>query len=159
VVGAASSALVTTAMAVVAWGAGATVVSVGLTVVAGAIVAIVVVDYPVATEFSATGVVRRCPLRRQHLAWDRVEMLTRSAGATLLRRDRASVDRVGEDGGLVAVVGRRRYLLVNVAESRDECAVVRGRLDAWGVPTRWRAGPPPEHQPPTWMYRRRRWRP
>lgn len=168
ILGAFSSVILLAALSAVAWGGGATVISVGLTVVAVVVLAIVVLDYPIATEFGPVGVVRRCLLRRQRLAWTAIDALSRTADRATLEpgppassgsraRPRGSLG--GRPAGLVAVVGRRRYLLVNQSESRDECETLRRLLGDWDVPTRWRAGLPTEAQPPTWLYRRRRWRP
>ena len=93
---------------------GAAVLSVIVAVLGLGFMATVLFDYPVASTFSTGGVERRMMLRRQHLPWDRVRQLSRgrpglTKGVRGLRH-----------GGLVAVVGRRRYLLVDQCESRAE---------------------------------------
>jgi hypothetical protein len=121
---------------------------------------IVVFDYPIASAFGPDGVQRRCLLRREWLVWDRIEALTRTSDSTGLQPGEGSRWRISRrPGGLVAVVGRRRYLLVNQCESREECRRVRDGLLEWTEEPIWVAGLPEDDQPPTWLYRRRRHRP
>ncbi len=114
----------------------------------------VAVDFPLASTFSADGVRRHTLLRRQYLPWDKVTQLTRSR-AGLLRGMRKLVL-----GGLVAVVGRRRYLLVDQQESGPEFDalwhVIGDRDDEIGLDT---LGRPADDVPPTWIYRRAKWAP
>lgn len=137
-------------------------ISVALTVVTALVLGVVAFDFPVATAFSAGRITRRCLLRRHRLAWDDVTTLTRAADAARMEASAVAGDRRrrvrARPAGLVAVVGRRRYLLVNQSESRAECEALRRHLAEWDVPTAWSAGLPAEDQPPTWLYRRRRWR-
>lgn len=161
ILGAAASSALLAALTVFAWGAGVTVISVALTVATSALAAITALDYPIAAEFGPNGVVRRCPLRRHVLAWSNIDALTRTADSAALEHDDGSRGRAvrRRPGGLAARVGRRRYLLVNQCESRAEAETLRRLLADWDVPTAWSAGLPTEDQPPTWLYRRRRWRP
>lgn len=126
----------------------------GLTVLGGLFLAIVLLDYPVATSFDADGVTRRMPLRRHRIPWSRVDQLTRS------RPGFTSNLRGVRHGGLTAAVGRRRYLLVDQPESPEEydavCAVAGERLMDLGLFGGMR---PPDGTNPTWLYRSNRWRP
>jgi hypothetical protein len=131
-------------------------IAVALAVFSLVLVAILLFDFPVATRFDETGLVRRMPLRRHRLAWDDVERLSRARGKVL--DPRRLTDRANR-GGLVAVVGRRRYLLVDQAESRREFELLAAVLEH-AAPWLVNEGlVPPEHAPPTYLYRRRKWRP
>ena len=120
-------------------------------------VAVVVFDLPIASTFTADGVRRHMLLRRQFLTWEPGDALTRSRPSVVRNEARL------QQGGLVLRRGRRRYLLVDRAESQDEHAAVvalmavpdsPGELvDVSGLPG------PPSSSPPTWLYRRRVWRP
>lgn len=119
------------------------------------LVAVMAFDFPVATTFTADGVQRRMVLRRQWFAWERIDQLTRT------RPSLVRLDRRVEHGGLTAKLGRRRYLLVDRCESNDEFDSLLGVLEAAGIEDRI-AGMllrPGEKAPPTWLYRRKRWRP
>lgn len=117
-------------------------------------VGVVLFDLPIASEFTPDGVTRRAPLRHQHLAWDRVHRLSRHRKS--LARSRA--EQAG--GGLVAEIGRRRYALVDRMESAiefDDLRRVLGeRSELLGLDQLRR---PPDGRSPTWLYRRRQWRP
>jgi hypothetical protein len=119
--------------------------------------AVVLLDVPVASTFSATGVVRRMVLRRQLLRWRDGDMLTR-ARPTLMR-----VDRSLQHGGLVLRRGRRRYLLVDRIESAAEFDVLIRLIETTGEPCEVLESStlsrPSETATPTWLYRRRIWRP
>ena len=137
--------------------AGFRVVPGTLFVVGWLFVLIVALDYPVASRFTAEGVERRMMLRRQWFPWERVDQLTRT------RPSFVKLDRRIEHGGLTVKIGRKRYLLVDRLESGDEFdAMVRivevpGTAgDEVGASMLPRPG---DKVPPTWMYRRRRWRP
>jgi hypothetical protein len=120
------------------------------------LIAILLFDFPVATRFDERGLVRRMPLRHHRVDWDDIERLSRARGKVL--DPRRFADRSNR-GGLVAVVGRRRYLLVDQAESRQEfesLAALLERVAPWLVDEGLL---PPENSPPTFLYRRRRWRP
>lgn len=114
----------------------------------------VLFDYPIAVTFDGDGLVRRAMLRRQRLAWSEITHLSRT------RPGFSAVVRRISHGGLVAVVGRRRYLLVDQLESGDEHdrieAVVEQAPDAPNFDTVPR---PPDGVTPTWVYRRARWDP
>ncbi len=112
----------------------------------------VLADYPVASTFDVEGVTRRAVIRRHRIAWSSVRQLTRTRPSLLALRKKAV------EGGLTAVVGRRRYLLTDVAESADEHDRLVDLLDdvGLGLDTLRR---PAEDVPPTWLYRRRSWRP
>lgn len=126
----------------------AVVVIVGL-----ALAAVATLDYPVASTFDADGVTRRMMLRRQRMPWSSIDRLTRTRPGTV-----QSLRKLAH-GGLVAVRGRRRYLLVDQCESLDEFRRVEsvavrdgdGRADV--VPH------PPDTMPPTWLHRRAKWAP
>lgn len=116
-----------------------------------------VFDFPIASRFTSEGVERRMMLRRHHLRWEDVEQLTRT------RPTMIKVDRRLEHGSLAAKKGRRRYLLVDRLESADEFDAVVEIVEAKGA-----AGDhlgasmlprPGAKVPPTWLYRRRAWRP
>ena len=115
---------------------------------------VVLFDYPVATTFTPTGVRRRMVLRAQSIAWDRIERITR------VRPGIAKGLRGVEHGGLAAVVGRRRYLLVDQPESPEEFDLVYRaageRVEELGLTGRIR---PNDGTNPTWIYRRAKWAP
>lgn len=154
-----AGALVVTAIGalVIAYN-GAAVLSVLVTVVGVGFLATVVFDYPVASTFTADGIERRMMLRRQTIPWADVRQLSRS------RPGLTKGIRGLRHGGLVAVVGRRRYLLVDQCEARTEYDVLApivavaeadlGRELGWDG-----LGEPEEKVPPTWVSRRSRWNP
>lgn len=115
--------------------------------------AIVVFDYPVASSFDAKGVTRRMALRRQRLDWDRVDLLSRS------RPGMVSGFRKLAHGGLVAVIGRRRYLLTDRCESLEEYEAVQQVLGDRAAALMATTPEPPAGMVPTWWYRRRKWAP
>ncbi len=127
------------------------------TIVLGAgllFVATVVFDYPVASTFTPDGVERRMMLRRQHWSWSDVRQLSRARpGVTKGIRGL-------KHGGLVAVVGRRRYLLVDQCESRAEydevLEIIADQAADLGISG---LGEPEDSVPPTWVSRRAKWAP
>lgn len=128
----------------------------GLVLWSLAVIAVLVtgLDLPIATEFGSNGLTRRALLRHQHIAFERIVRVTR-ARVGIIRTAQ------GPSGGLVAEVGRRRYLLIDKRESQiefDEIRRVLGhdRADALGLSSELR---PPDGVPPTWLYRRKKWRP
>lgn len=135
------------------FGRGPGVMSVALTVVGVVSVAVVLFDYPVASRLTPGYVERRALLRRHRLDWDRVDQLTRT-------RPSLSGIRSLRPGGLVAKVGRRKYLLVDQCESLAELdrvqAVLGDRCEALGVDD---LVLPHAETDPTWTYRRSRWQP
>lgn len=115
---------------------------------------VVALDLPVAAVFTADGVTRRAMLRHHHLPWTRVNRLSRHRSG--VRGTRLDQPR----GGLVAVSGRRRYALVDRMESAmefDELLEVLGPQA--GLLGMGSVARPPDGRSPTWLYRRRRWRP
>lgn len=137
--------------------AGANVITVVIAVLGWCFVAIVVFDLPVASTFTSSGVRRHLLLRRQFLAWEPDDALVRSR-PSMVRHEA----RLGQ-GGLVLRRGRRRYLLVDRPESQDEHDRLIRAIDVAGTPGEQLdmsglAGPPTS-APPTWLYRRRVWRP
>ncbi len=113
----------------------------------------VLLDYPIASRFDVRGVERRPVLRRQLLRWDRIDRITRSRPSL-----RASLRQLNP-GGLVAVVGRRKYLLVDRIESPAEYDRLQDVVSAITEHERLDdvVRPSPDVAP-TWLYRRRRWR-
>lgn len=112
-------------------------------------------DYPIASTFTDDGVVRRTVLRRQPLRWERVDHLTRARPGIAASLRKLSL------GGLVAVVGRRRYLLVDQPESGEEFdELERVLVDSSSeIPDIDLVIRPGDGVSPTWLYRRRHWRP
>lgn len=133
---------------------GVNVISVAILLMGLSLVAVVLFDYPIASTFSADGVVRRMMLRHQRMSWDRIEQLSRTRPKLL------SNFRKLAPGGLVAVIGKRRYLLVDHCESRDEYKelerLVDERADEIGL---WEVPRPAKGTAPTWVYRRSKWEP
>lgn len=123
---------------------------------------IMIFDFPVATVFDAEGICRRMLGRRQRIAWERIDRFARgrsSVFVTMWGHRRRSGAGPYIRGGLVAVVGRRRYLLVDQTESSDEFERIRAlcgtHLPGYELGHLAPSGSPP----PTWLYRRRRHRP
>jgi hypothetical protein len=135
-------------------GGGLNLISVIILLMGVSLAAVVLFDYPVASTFSADGIVRRMMLRHQHIDWDRIDQLSRTRPKLL-----SSFRKIGH-GGLVAVIGKRRYLLVDHCESRDEFKelelVLGDRADEIGLDEVPR---PAKGTAPTWVYRRSRWAP
>lgn len=131
---------------------GLTVVSGLLTFVGVGVLFGVAFDYPIASTFDGDGVVRRALLRRHRMRWDEVRQLTRARPGVVAGM-RGLVP-----GGLVALVGRRRYLLVDQTESGaeyDQLEELLGDLaEALSIDTLRR---PPDTVNPTWVYRRAHW--
>jgi hypothetical protein len=123
-------------------------------------------DYPRSTRFGPEGIDRRSLLWAQRLPWSRVDALTRSADVWIAARQDvpgpsgrpvpSPTRRRRPPGGLVAMRGRRRYLLVDQVESRAEFDRVRAGVAAWAPEVRLLAEPPPADIAPTTTYRRRR---
>jgi hypothetical protein len=127
-----------------------------LVVVGAVLLAVMLWDYPVASVFGPDGIERRALLRRHLLVWRGIDELARARPGM-----RAALNwRSGglSSGGLVAVSGRRRYLLVDQAESRVEYGAVRAVMADGDAATLSMPPPPPPDTPPTSLYRRRRWR-
>jgi hypothetical protein len=123
-------------------------------------------DYPRTTRFGPDGVARRSLLRVQRLPWSRIDALTRSADLWIAARQDvpgptarpvpSPTRRRRPPGGLVAMRGRRRYLLVDQVESRTEYDRLRHGVEEWAPEVRILAEPPPPDIAPTTTYRRRR---
>ena len=133
---------------------GAGIVTVALLVAAVFFFVVVLFDLPIAATFRTDGVVRRTLLRHQFLAWDDVTRLRRMRTGIWSRKD-------GRGGGLLATIGRRKYMLVDTMESAmefDELRLVLGSewAEALGLVDDYR---PPDDRSPTWLYRRDQWKP
>jgi hypothetical protein len=125
-----------------------------LVLVAGvAATLIVLFDYPIAVTFDADGLTRRTLLRRQRIRWSAIDQLSRSRPSFV-----AGIRNLAH-GGLVAVVGRRRYMLVDRCESPDEFAELERILDPIDDSILERVPRPHPAATPTWLYRRARWAP
>ena len=113
------------------------------------VLAVMVADFPLSAEIGRDGVTRRTMLRAHHLPWTRIRMLSRGRPAVRVRSL--------TPGPLVAVVGRRRYLLVDQVESRAEFDDLVDLLRSIGrLVDAEELLPPPEGAAPTWVYRRGR---
>lgn len=116
----------------------------GALLVIGAVLGgIALLDYPLSATFDDQGVRRRMVLRSQLLRWSRVSALDR---APTSRRKRGV-------GPLSAIVGRRRYLLIDRGESTVEFELIRAIL-ARSNGVALSASPPDAKAPPTWLYHR-----
>lgn len=123
-------------------------------VVVGLLLGLVVVfDLPIAAHIDHNGIERRAMLRRHRLGWGQIRAISRGRPAIRIRR------RDLDPGPLVAVVGRRRYMVIDQTESlseyQDLISILRSldRVDDLELLL-----PPPDGRPPTWVYRHRRWR-
>lgn len=137
---------------------GASAVPVAVVVVGAVLGAVVLFDYPYAARIGADGVTRRCLARSHHLAWDRIVALERTRPSTMtVVRNLSGRDEAQVSGGLVARgAGKRRWLLVDRAESRMEYDALQELLATADVPVVLRAPRPHATAPPTYLYRRRR---
>lgn len=128
----------------------------------GLVLAVVVLaDYPRRSEFDLTGITRVCWLRRQHIPWDRVVAIERSRPSTTsharnLADRRSSSERVVSGGLVGRGAKRRRWLLTDRVESREEHRQLTALLERVARPVVMRAPTPHEGAPPTDLYRRRR---
>ena len=111
------------------------------------LVAVMLFDVPLSTRFDRHGFTRRMVLRRQIVDWDRVDRLGRTPPPVLRRRS--------GPGGLLAWVGRRRYLLCDRCESRAEYRGLRDILEAVSPALADSVAPPTVDRVPTSTYRRR----
>ncbi|PIE31571.1 MAG: hypothetical protein CSA55_05415 [Ilumatobacter coccineus] len=120
-------------------------------------VAVMLLDYPVASTFTSQGVVRRMILRRAFYPWRDGDSLSRARPRAL------RFDRRYEHGGLVLMRGRRRYLLVDRLESEGEYDDLVDVVEVEGTPgdevMASMLSRPSSKVPPTWLYRRTKWRP
>lgn len=130
---------------------------------------VVVLDYPLKSRFGPEGIDRICLLRVHHIGWSRVRAISRSPGSTWAQIRRPGFFRSGGApthqererrpaafGGLAAQVGnRRRYLLANQVEGRQEFDELVRKLPFWSTTTYMRAQRPPESATPSSLYRRK----
>lgn len=115
---------------------------------------VTLLDFPVASHFTPAGVRRRMLLRSQRFAWAEGDRLTRTRPVVFKSL------RKMQHGGLTLVRGRRRYLLADRVESLAEYEALVAMLTSAGVEVGAEALPRPDLDvAPTWLYRRRRWRP
>jgi hypothetical protein len=126
---------------------------------------LVLLDLPRRAIFDRDGITRVCWLRRQRVPWDRIVAIERTRPSTVsvarnaMRREDAT-EELRISGGLVARGrGKRRWLLTDQVESRDEHDRLRALLDALARPVALRAARPHQTAPPTDLYRRRHERP
>lgn len=113
---------------------------------------VVVFDYPMRTVFGQESIDRKCLGRTERLEWSQVGLVGRPAySARLGRLGRTTT-------GLVAAVGRRRYLLTDRMESKAEHQALLRVIAAWAEGTPVEATQPPDDWPPTWLYKRRQGR-
>lgn len=139
---------------------GVSVVAVVIAVIAVGLLAVLLFDYPVATRFDREGVQRRMPLRRHLIRWADIRQFSRTRGRVFSpARFSSNPEMRANRGGLVAVVGRRRYLLVDQPEARDEFDRLTRLLDEVAPDLVDEDLLPPPDAVPTFLYRRRRWRP
>lgn len=121
--------------------------------IVGVVLAVVVLfDLPIASRIDDRGIERRALLRRHRIDWPAVRAISRGRPAMKIR------SRSLDAGPLVAVVGRRRYMVIDQTESIDEyqqlIALLRTLERHDDVELLLS---PPESRPPTWTYRHRRW--
>jgi hypothetical protein len=118
--------------------------------------AAVLADYPSRVEFDRAGVHRICPLRRHSLPWERIAAFERPRPTSIatMRNMRERPDEPLVSGGLIARSrGRRRWLLTDRVESREEYDRLRQLMDTVGARVRLRAPRPHAGVPPTGLYR------
>jgi hypothetical protein len=149
-------------------GGGTPVVATVLVLVGGALAGVLALSLPISTTFDRGGLHRRCALRSHAIPWEDVVAVERGpskrrATSMLLRDQRPPADAEAADpdaapsGGLLARGrGRRRIMLCDQVESREE-------FDAWsGLVHSLPDGPavlatrPAAGTVPTDLYRRRR---
>lgn len=129
-------------------GQGGSIVAVVLVVLGAGLLVVGLFDFPWRSVIGPDGVERRCPLRTERLEWERVTAIARP-------RTTKAGERLTGKAGLVAEVGKRRYLLANRCESRFEFEAIDRALGRWSDGTLLRASAPPDDAAPTWMYQRR----
>lgn len=110
-------------------------------------------DMPLRTEFSSGGITRVCALRRHHIPWSRVIGIERAPTRSAMRYARRP-DQGGKPGGLVARVGRRRYMLVNRPEGALQYDRLVVAVRSWDDVVVVRARRPPATTVPTDLHRR-----
>ena len=126
-------------------------------IVGWGLLGVMAADFPLASTFSAAGVERRMLLRRQSLAWRPDDRLSRTAPRIIW------ADRRLEHGGLTLIRGKRRYLLVDRPESGFEFDALIATVEIDGMPGAELGASylprPDDSVPPSWLYRRSKWRP
>lgn len=148
------------ALALAAWAGAAVGTAVVLAVLGAVLLGVVLLDLPVASTFGPDAVERRAPLRRHRIGYSDIRQLTRARGKLLsINRFTGDPEMRANRGGLVAVVGRRRYLLVDNAESRGEFETLMALLEEYAAGLVDEDLMPPTDIAPTYLYRRRHWRP
>jgi hypothetical protein len=116
-------------------------------------------DFPRHVLFGPEGIERRCLLRRHRLPYTEVAAIRRAPAPRFARaraaRSADPAERARVRSGLVAAgPGRRRWMLTDQPESREEYDHLAALLIVHG-PTSLEAGRPPAGTPPTSLYRRR----
>lgn len=133
---------------------GVSITTVGLTGLGVLLAVVLLVDLPHATRFDTTGITRHCIGRLHHIPWADVACLDRTPPrtATVVRnlgaRSRGAEREVS--GGLVARgKRRRRWLLADRVESRQEHDALRELLAATPEPVDVFASRPHSSATPT----------
>jgi hypothetical protein len=125
----------------------------GITV---AITLAVLLQIPRHAVFDGAGITRVCLGRRHHLPWGRLTAIERArpTQSAILRNLSGGEREVVVSGGLLARgSGRRRWMLTDQIESRDEYERIEALLRACGNPAELRAPRPHEGALPTDLYR------
>ncbi len=153
----APSLLIGTSLGAMIW-AGRVAVLAAIIAAVGVLLGVVVlVDLPRRCLVTQEGITRRCPLRAQLLPWDQITSIARTPGTTFTGHKEAGTGRLSRGmGGLSAVAGKRRYLLLDHVEGAEEYAALARCVGAWAPGVSLRASPPPDQAPPTWLYHKRR---
>jgi hypothetical protein len=140
------------------WVAGPTPGSLTLLAIATLALVASLVLLPRHVVLTARGVTRVCIARRHQLSWDRIAAIERSRPRSAeLRGAPRTHDEGALSGGLLARShGRRRWLLTDQLESRQEYERLQELLAGLDRPVRLLARPPHAGAPPTSLYRRDR---
>ena len=125
-------------------GGGVGVVSIVLLVFGVGLLVVSLFDFPMSTTLAEDCLRRRTPLRTQRIEWDEITAINRARGGRVSKRI----------GPLAAAVGRRRYLLVDRAESAMEYGQLQALLTEVAVP--FTAVTPNAETAPTWLYHEKR---
>jgi hypothetical protein len=142
--------------------AGFRIIPVVALVSGSSLLSIALLDYPRQTRFGEKGIERINYLRRHYIKWDAVNALERvpisyrTSGRRPTAGERASSRAPSTGAGLVARVGKRRYLLVNTVESRAEFEDLTSVIEAFAPHVSINAAIPSETTVPTDLYRRKR---
>lgn len=125
-------------------------------VVGAALGAVTLGDYPRRAVFTPAGIERVCFVRTQLLPWSEVVALERTPpkATAALRRHRE--DRPATGGLVARGFGKRRYLLTDRIEGREEFDAIAALLREHDLATNLRAARPSEDAPPSDLYRRGR---